>query len=163
MPYTVFISHSVDAADYALVVQLHNLIWQQGMQAIVAEWQPAYGAEVSAKVSQQIEASDAVLAVLTSTSSRSSFVGQEIGYAKRAGKTVIPLVEQGVQPTGFLFGTDSLVFSRWDYSVALQTLAGYLTLLKSSKEQRQTFALVSLLAGGLFIWGLSQQRAAYPE
>jgi len=59
--YTVFISHSIAPMDYPLVDHIYRVIWQTGIQAIVAERNPYYGANITVKIKAQLDASDAVL------------------------------------------------------------------------------------------------------
>lgn len=137
------------------------------MHAVVAEWYPKYGEDVATKVAQQIDASDALLAIVTSSSSRSAFVNQEIGYAYKAyephkgRKLIIPLVEDGVNTSGFLYNMEPLKFSRWNFTEAAQNIVNYLnniSRLTEAEKERQAKVLAGLLIGGLFIWSLGQQR-----
>ena len=50
-----------------------------------------------AKVEKAIEGSNAVVVLLSKKGAASPFVHQEIGYARRAKKLIIPLVEPGSQ------------------------------------------------------------------
>lgn len=154
MPYTVFISHAVSPEDYLLVVTISNLLWQNGMQAFVAEWERHPGTPVSEKVAQQIDASDAVLAIITPNYTRASFANQEIGYAKARGKLIIPLVEAGTKVSGFLYGLDPLEFSRNNLLESARNLVKFLKKQKVDKENNE--ALANLILMGLGIWALSQ-------
>lgn len=154
MPYTVFISHAVSPRDYPLVISISNLLWQNGMQAFVAEWMPQYGEQVDKKVADQIDASDAVLGVITPDYTRASFANQEIGYAKAKGKLIIPLVEHGTNVTGFLYGLDKLEFDRTNLVDTARHLAAFLKKKKIVKDDNERLANLVLL--GLGLWVLSE-------
>lgn len=160
MPYTVFISHAVSPKDYPLVVSISNLLWQNGMQAFVAEWMPQYGESIDKKVADQIDASDAVLAIITPDYTRASFANQEIGYAKAKQKMIIPLVEKGTRVTGFMYGLDKLEFDRTNFVEAAKNLAGFLKKKKIEKDDNERLANLVLL--GLGLWVLSEMGKSSP-
>jgi len=154
MPYTVFISHAVGPDDYPLVVTIANLIYQNGMQAFVAEWNWQAGATVAQKVESQIEASDAVLAIITPNYTRASFANQEIGYAYAKKKLIIPLIEAGTNVSGFLYIQDKLEFNRTSFVQTARSLLAFLNEKKLKKENEQ--ALANLVLLGLGIWILNE-------
>lgn len=106
MAYKVFISHST--RDLGLVTFLAKKLSEFGVEVFVAEWSLSPGATLDKKVSAQIERADCVVAILTQNGMRSNWVQQEIGYALKANKPIIPLVEKGISPKhlGFLQGKE---------------------------------------------------------
>ena len=67
----------------------------------------------------------------------------------RAGKLVIPVVEQGVDPKGFIADADYVTFQPNDLAIAATNLINYLSRLKATKEQQQ-----QLQAGLLILFGI---------
>jgi hypothetical protein len=74
-------------------------------------------------------------------------VNQEIGYAKSAGKIVIPVVEQGVPHSGFVQDVEYIQFNRFNATDAINCVVESLTKLKADKEARE-----KTVAGALIIY-----------
>ena len=72
------------------------------------------GEYVSQKLQQAVEKADVMLVFLTPNSERSNYVHQEIGYALRDRKPIIPLVEVGVasKVLAMLEGREYIPFDR---------------------------------------------------
>jgi len=147
MAFKVFISHST--ADLGLVYQLKYWLEVNGIETYLAEAHPQPGVGLSEKISAAIDRSNCVIAVLTSDGVRSQWVNQEIGYAKKAGKIVVPLVEQGVPHTGFVQGVEYVPFTREDPTDAVSRIVKRLTDLKAAKEVQD-----KMIAGFLILLGL---------
>lgn len=156
MALTVFISHSI--ADTALVYELDNLLRLSGIQTYVAEWHVQPGGYLPDKVAEAIDQCDCVLALMTVDGARSEFVQQEIGYAKKAGKQIIPVVEQGVTTGGFLWGIEYVPFRRYDPSDAITRVTEYLTTLSVRKEEEDRNK--AILAGLIIFFGLMALAAS---
>lgn len=146
MPYRVFLSHSgSDAAWVKYIAQHAQTI---GVQAYLYEHDPQPGRSVADKVKRSIEASDALVVLLTGNSRASTYVQQEIGYAEAKGKLIVPLVQVGVAATGMamLEGREYIQFDFHNPGPGLQTLMNYLATLKGAKEeQRATLAAFGML------------------
>lgn len=93
----IFISYSTDSQD--IVKSIADYLkplgavryWDQNKVLGEKDWELIF---------EWIDDSDIVLAVITDkTISRAMAVGQEIGYAKDAGKFIIPIVTQNVKET----------------------------------------------------------------
>lgn len=147
MAFKVFISHSM--ADVKLVSQLKYWLEVNGIEAYLAEAYPEAGANLSQKISNAIDNSECVIAVFTQDGTRSQWVNQEIGYAKKAGKIVVPLVEDGVPHTGFIQGVEYISFNRSNPTDSINKILKRLTQLKAGKEARD-----KLIAGAIIIFGL---------
>ena len=93
MPYEVFISHSI--RDQGLVIAFANILSKFGIKVTVAEWYLAPGQSLPQKIFDRIGKSDCVVVLLTRNGIRSNWVQQEIGYALKADKLLIPLAEKG--------------------------------------------------------------------
>jgi len=146
MAYKVFISHST--RDQGLVISLANLLSKFGIEVSVAEWYLASGERLDKKVFEQIERSDCVVALLTRNGIRSNWVQQEIGYSLQRNKSVIPIVEKGIDPKDLaaLQGREYIEYDPYQYQQALIKLSTYVRSLKLKKEEREKALLV---LGGL--------------
>lgn len=147
MPFKVFISHST--ADLSLVQQLQYSLETNGIETYLADLHPQPGDTLASKISNAIEQSNCLIAVLTRDGARSQWVHQEIGYAKRARKLVIPIVEEGVPSTGFIQDVEYIRFNRENPGDTIDRILDYLKRLKADKEAGEM-----LLAGFLILLGL---------
>jgi nucleoside 2-deoxyribosyltransferase len=154
MPYTAFISHSVSPHDYGLVTTIANLLWQRGIQAFVPEVYPP--AKLTEQIALQIETSDAVLVLVTRETVRSAWVNQEVGFALAKGRWVLPLVERGVNPEGFLHDLKWVEFDRLDFTPVFGRVADYLRHQADEKKAQESFvagvAGAAILGLGLWLW-----------
>jgi hypothetical protein len=146
MPYRVFVSHSTQ--DRGLVIALANLLARFGVEVFVAEWYLSPGETLSKKVFEQIETADCMVILLTRNGIRSNWVQQEIGFALKSQKLVIPLVEKGVgsQDLAALQGREYIEFDPFQPKEALIKTSTYVKSLKLKKEEREKTLLV---AGGI--------------
>lgn len=87
---TVFFSHS--SADRDWVQHIAHQARASGVIVYLAEHDVAPGQRLSEKVTNAIEASNAVIVLLSKNSLQSVYVQQEIGVAHHAGKSVIPIL-----------------------------------------------------------------------
>ncbi|HEX9896678.1 MAG TPA: toll/interleukin-1 receptor domain-containing protein [Dehalococcoidales bacterium] len=157
MAFSVFISHSV--SDLNVVYQFKYWLEVNGIGVYVADNQPQLGVQLPVKVSNGINQSDCVIAILTQNGDRSAWVNQEIGYAKATGKLVIPVVEQGVNPKGFVAGVEYVTFQPFDPAKAINNVINYVSRLKATKEQQQQLqAGLFVLFGIIALAALSQNK-----
>ena len=154
---SVFISHS--SSDYEVITKVKETLEVQGFHVYLAEEDVRAGTSLPAKIEDAIRQCDVVLAILTSKASKSAWVQQELGYAKAIGKLIIPLVEEGVNVTGFLTGVEYIRFNPENLDSALQKIGGYLTMLKESKEFRERLEVLILIAlGALAAYYLTHKK-----
>ncbi|MCK4396728.1 toll/interleukin-1 receptor domain-containing protein [candidate division WOR-3 bacterium] len=146
MSYKVFISHST--RDQWLVMTLANILSKFGIQISVAEWYLAPGQNLSKKVFTQIENSNCVVALLTRNGIRSNWVQQEIGFALKTKRPVIPLVEKGLdtKELGALQGRE---YIEYDPSYPKEALVKTSTYVKSLKLKKEEEEKTLLIAGGI--------------
>ena len=147
MAFNVFISHS--ASDLNVVYQFKYWLEVNGIWVYVANVQPQYGTPLPTKIANAINQSDCVIAILTTNGDRSEWVNQEIGYAVRGGKLVIPVVEQGVNLKGFVADMEYGHIQPHDPATAITHVIDYLKKLEATKEQRQ-----AIQAGLLMLFGI---------
>ena len=146
MAYKVFISHST--RDRKLVIALANILSKFGIKVFVAEWYLTPGQKLDRKVFANLDNADCVVVLLTRNGIRSNWVQQEIGYALKISKPLIPLVEKGIPPgdLGALQDRDYIEYDPSQPQHALIKTSTYVKLLKLKKEKREKTLLV---AGGI--------------
>lgn len=151
MAYKVFISHS--ARDQGLVISLANLLSKFGVEVYVAQWYLAPGEPLDKIILQQIEQSDCVIVLLTRNGIRSNWVQQEIGYALRTNRPLIPIVEKGTEQRDLaaLGGRKYIEYDPYQPQSALIKTSNYVKSLKLKKEDRERALLV---AGGILAFFL---------
>ena len=98
MSYTVFVSHS--SRDAELIAHVRSVAAHARVSLYLAEHDNQAGRSVARKVQENIDGSDTVLVLLTHAGYSSAYVQQEIGYALRARKVVIPLLSREPQAAG---------------------------------------------------------------
>lgn len=142
MAYKVFISHSTK--DQGLVMYLAKLLEKFGVKVFVAEWYLTPGEGLDRKVFTQINEADAMVVLLTRNGIRSNWVQQEIGYAIKAGKPIIPLVEKGIseEALGALQGREYIEYDTFQPEQALIKAATYIKSLKLRREEQEKTLLV---------------------
>ncbi|MBA7596198.1 hypothetical protein ES703_03167 [subsurface metagenome] len=79
-------------------------------------------------------------------------VGNEIGYAKKAAKTIIPLVSHKVKETdlGCLKGVTYIRIDQRDMNPALNTIKRYISSLKAKQKDDLQKAL--FIIGGIVLF-----------
>jgi hypothetical protein len=147
MAYRVFISHST--RDRGLVIALANLSSKLGVEASVAEWYLTPGERLDKKVFTEIDQSDCTVVLLTKNGMRSNWIHQEIGYALKSNKPLIPLVEKGIssKELGSLEGKEYIEYDPWQPEEAMMRLSTYAKSLKLKKQEKER----TMLVAGAFI------------
>ncbi len=133
MAYKLFLSHSF--SDRNIVRELRSSFSQPGIELYVAEVDPRYGQFLPSKIERAIDACDAVLVILTRKAGESASVNQEIGYAKRAHKRIIALVEDGANVGVLLQGIEYLAFSIDKLAEAIDRIVHYVQMLVKAKDK----------------------------
>ena len=106
------------------------------------------GQKLDRKAFTNLDNADCVVVLLTRNGIRSNWVQQEIGYALKIGKPLIPLVEKGVtqKDLAALQGKKYIEYDPYQPRQALVKISTYVKSLKLKKEKRETTLLV---AGGI--------------
>lgn len=135
------------------MISLARLLSQFGVEPYVASWYLTPGERIDDKVFQQIQESDCVVALLTQSGTRSNWVNQEIGYAIREGRQIIPLVQKGTDHSdlGALQNRDYIEYDPREPQPALIKTSSYVGSLKLKKDEREKALLV---AGGILAFFL---------
>ena len=147
---SVFISYSVhdgavvDAINRQLKPHAKTFFWAQNNVP---------GQDAWATIHSWINAADLVVVVLTGkTLSRALSVGNEVGYARKAGKRIIPLVAPEV-PKSELGCLEGITYIRLDYDspeTTIKQLHSELAEYAQQKaESRRAVALLGLIALGV--------------
>jgi hypothetical protein len=148
MAYKVFISHST--RDRGLVINLANLLTKLGVEPFVAEWYLGPGEQIDKKVFSQIEKADCMIVLLTRNGIRSNWVQQEVGYAIKNRKLIIPIVEKGVEP-GDLAALQGREYIEYDPLQPEQALIRTSTYVKSLKLKKEEKEKTLLTMGGIIL------------
>ena len=156
MGYRVFISHST--RDRGLVIALANLLTKFGVEVSVAEWYLTPGESLDKKVFNEIEKADCITVLLTGNGLRSNWMQQEVGYAAKTNKTIIPIVEKGTDPKELaaLQGREYIEYDPSQPQEALSKASTFVKSLKLKKEEKEKtlliaagiIALILLISGG---------------
>src|SRR5438876_12207767 len=99
MPYRIFLSHT--AADADLVADVKRAAKALDMEVYAYEDDLHAGANVGDKLLREIDACDALVALLTKAGSQRHAITLEVGCALKAGKPIIAIVEDGVDFQGY--------------------------------------------------------------
>ena len=127
-----FISYSFN--DKEIMNRLKNSLQSDGIKCYVAQHDEDYGNILSEKLENAIDESDVMIVILTQNSTSSSSVGSEIGYAKKAGKKIIPLVEYGVQLPVFLQGKENIGFTHDTFDEACHKISRFIKTKLSNED-----------------------------
>jgi hypothetical protein len=141
MGYRIFLSHS--SRDSVWVNWIKENARRIAVEVYCYEHDPQPGKVVADKLKAAIGDCDALVVLLTANSRFSAYVQQEIGFAERAGKLIIPLVQPGVGPESLamLEGREYIPFDYQNPQAALLKLLPYLQRLKQVKENQQVVLL----------------------
>jgi hypothetical protein len=147
----IFLSYSTE--DTALVSWIANQIrchaevyyWDESKVLGALAWETIYG---------WIDQSDLVIAVITDhTVHRAMSVGNEIGYAKKANKTIIPLITQNVPDSGLgcLSGVTYARITPNNLGAVLQTVQNIVIAKKREIENRTALFVIGGILAAIFI------------
>jgi hypothetical protein len=160
-PVELFLSHAT--SDAVLVAEVRSRLTAVGVTVYTAEHDVQAGHNVHDKIHQAIRRCDVMVVLLTTAGNGSSYVHQEIGFAKRAGKMIVPVVAAEVAHAGLgmLEGIEYIVVDEADPLTALHTLNMRIDQLaqQKSRDDLVKVALV-MVALGILIIALSEWVAA---
>lgn len=135
----VFFSHSSKDADW--VERVGAQATAAGVEVYLAEHDVSPGQELSQKVTGALEASDAVIVLLSKNSLASVYVQQEIGVAHHAGKLVIPILMEEIVGTdlGVLTGREYVLLDPAAPHDGLSKLSVALTQLIEQQRRQMIY------------------------
>lgn len=107
----IVISHSNKDGE-ALLKEAKSIVRRLGFGVYVAEEDSRLDEPLHQKILKNVAESDGILLLLTEAGMKSLDVREELGYARMkkwmpgGGMRIMPLVAEGVKPTGLLAGTE---------------------------------------------------------
>ncbi|MHB8546539.1 MAG: toll/interleukin-1 receptor domain-containing protein [Nitrosotalea sp.] len=129
-----FISYSFQ--DKEIKDKLKKTLQSNGTKCYDAIHDEDFGNSLPDRLENAIDDSDFVIVILTKNSILSSSVGSEIGYAKKAKKRIIPLVESSVSIPVFLQGKEEARFTHDTVDDACRKISKFVNMkLKDSKKE----------------------------
>lgn len=134
----VFLSHS--SGDAEAVTMFREQAAAAGMTVYLAEHDVQPGESLAEKVRKAIRESDAMVVLLTNAGAASAYVHQEIGVAVEASKTVVPIVEAGVENLAMLGGVEYISFDPARPAGAIRDLTTFFTGLAERARQKEARA-----------------------
>ncbi len=161
--FRAFVSHS--SRDEALVRALQDNAAGLGIEIYLAEHDLRPGHQLSTKIQREIERSHAVIVLLTTAAADSSYVQQEIGYALKARRYVIPLVERGLSADklAMLQGKEYIELDPEDPDAAMQKAGVYLESLKDRKDFIDAALATVVVVGLIYLWSSGEGGLAPPS
>jgi hypothetical protein len=144
--YKVFLSHS--ARDAALVAGIKAQIEVLGIAVYLFEEHAEPGRSITSKIQDAIRTHDALLALVTPSSSTSGYVHQEIGYALGQGKPAVAIVTPGVDSTVLAMLNDS-EYVRLDPAsplIGMSILLAFLQRQAAARRQKEQEELLLAMA-----------------
>jgi hypothetical protein len=144
VPVRIFLSHNT--RDRAWCESLKASAEELGIDAYLAEHDVRPGTNLAGKVTGAIDRSDAVVVLISDNSVTAPYVNQEIGYALKARKPIIPLVQPGIsdESLAMLRGLEYIPF---DFArphggtMQLRTALTRLVQQQTAREQRHVAVL----------------------
>lgn len=149
----LFVSHATSDAE--LVAEIRTRLKGLGVFVYTAEHDVRAGENVHSKIDQAIRRCHVMLVLLTKAGYDSRYVHQEVGFARRAGKLIVPLVTADVarDNLGMLEGTEYIVLDENDPFEALQPLSRRIDQLARERKSEEliTAALVMVAVGVIIL------------
>jgi hypothetical protein len=151
MAYRIFLSHS--AKDPELLAAVRNAAHAAQVELYTFEDDPQPGANLKEKLLGALQASDAVVALLTPNAAISPTVQQEIGAALQLHKPIIPLFADEVEVARFPFlaEIEYLMISTDEPEASIKKLSVRLGTLKNKKDVITAVLVLLLLALGIWL------------
>jgi hypothetical protein len=112
MAFRIFFSHNT--RDRSWCEWLKGAAEELGIDVYIAEHDVQPGTPLASKVQKAIESSEAVVVLITDNSVAAPYVQQEIGWALRARKVIVPLVQPGI-PTERLAMLQGVEYIPFDF------------------------------------------------
>ena len=128
----IFFSHGT--ADYPIVESFKNELEQMKSEVYLFEHDRQPNQDITNKVQKNIDRADIVTVLLTKQSEHSAYVQQEIGYAERARKPILPLVETGTDPNSLAMLTGRQYIS-FDPSDPYRSLSAMQTFIHNHERE----------------------------
>lgn len=107
----IFISHS--QKDEKIARMLKQILEKENDidEAFIFEEKKRYGIQIDRKITDEIDESDYLVAIITIHSKESASVNQELGYAQGKGLQKIPMMEKGSEKGFLVYGSENIEFT----------------------------------------------------
>lgn len=129
LPSQVFLSYAF--RDRKIMTEMKVALERRGINVYVAEHHPQPGEQLSKKVQEAIEKSDALIAIVTRNQSSPS-VNQEVGYATKTGVQIIPVIEKGAKVGVMLDGIEQMRFDKGTIVQVCEEVANYIVKMTNA-------------------------------
>lgn len=97
----VFISYSTK--DLEIVNKIKEQLKREGVEVFIAEYSIEPGEKLNKRIVEEIKNCDLFILIWSKNSRKSEYVNQEIGMAKCANKTIIPIsTKKGLNPPALI-------------------------------------------------------------
>ena len=114
MGIKVFISYSQSDTEFATA--LKSILEESGkIDAFVFEQNVQYGMQIDKKITNEIDQSDYLIAIITQNTQGSASVNQELGYAQGCGIDKIVMIEEDAKKGVLTYGTECSEFSKINF------------------------------------------------
>jgi TIR domain-containing protein len=156
--FQIFLSHNTRDREWC--EWLKASAEETGVKAYLAEHDVQPGTNLAAKVVKAIEASDAVVVLISDNSVAAPYVHQEIGYALKAGKVIIPLVQPGIrdESLAMLRGVEYIPFDfRHPHEGHQQLRKALGRLVEQQRRRERDAALIALACFGVILLALGNE------
>lgn len=152
MASNVFISYS--DKDRRRIIPILGLLKNiQDLKIFFADRSINPGEEISKTIANAIKDSNLFLVFFSISAMQSSFVQQEIGFAKANNKIIIPILLDGTKPNALLSGLNYVDLSNQSkIQSELNRLYCYITSNAKRQQQKELIAILALLILGCFIF-----------
>jgi hypothetical protein len=144
----VFLSYAVGNLDSSFAARLRAVAAAYDVVILLPDRTRIPHNGMEAETQSQIKQSDAVIALVTGTSSLTGWnqVNLELQAATQAGKPIIALVEQGVPFQGAP-GTQLIQFDRYDPTAHEASLMAVLAQIKQQQQWKKDLTALGWIAG----------------
>ena len=133
MGYKIFLSHS--SKDGFWIEQIAQKAKKEGIDPYLYEYDHQPGKIISEKIEKAIQNCDALVALITHNFSPS--VHEEIAFARKENKLIVPLIEVGLPENAMGFIEKEKEYILIDFNKPDETIEEVLKYLRKNKGQKE--------------------------
>ena len=147
----VFLSHAT--RDCQLVSKVQATLAGVGVEVFLAEEDNVAGKSSLAQIQSAIRSSSLVVVLLTGRASKSAYVHEEIGYASRSGKVIVPVVSPKASRAdlAMLAGLQYIPLDARRPEAALEKLAEQVDAIVRSQKAEVGYVGIALVVLGALL------------
>ena len=122
----IFISHS--QKDEKIARMLKQILEKENDidEVFIFEEKKRYGIQIDRKITNEIDESDYLVAIITNYSKQSASVNQELGYAQGKGLQKIPMMEKGSEKGFLVYGSENIDFTLENFEDKCVEICNYI-------------------------------------